>query len=170
MSTLDIRWTHLERVLNDFADRFIELARQNLNDNQSNASHDLYNSLEKIVTVGEDSFSVKISLADYWEFLENGRGPGRFPPPPAIRSWIEVKPVTPTPGPDGRTPTVEQLTFLISRKIAREGTQPQPFFEPAKEQAIREFSLAIDQAIADDIDAWLEEAVLRQMEKTLGGK
>ena len=167
---MDIKWTNLTRVLNEFADRFIEIARGILQDNGTNASMELSNSLEKIVSVGDEQFSVSISLADYWTYVESGRGPGRFPPPPAIRSWIEVKPVSPTPGPDGRTPTVEQLTFLISRKIAREGTQPQPSFEPAKEQALREFSLAIDQAIADDIDAWLEEAVLRQMEKTFGGK
>jgi hypothetical protein len=170
MSSLDIKWTNLERVLNDFAYRFIELARQNLNDNNSNASHELYNSLEKIVEIGEDSFSVKISLADYWQFLEHGRGPGKFPPPPAIRNWIEVKPVQPYPDSRGRIPTVDQLTFLIGRKIAEEGTEPQPFFEPAKEQAVREFSTAIDKAIEADVDEYVEECVVKMLETWLGKK
>lgn len=167
---MDIKWTNLERVLIQFADRFIEIARDNLRNNNTNASWELDQSLEKIVEIGEDSFSVKISMADYWYYVENGRGPGKFPPPPAIRSWIEVKPVTPYPDSQGRIPTVDQLTFLISRKISREGTSAQPFFEPAKEQAIREFSQAIDDAIAADIDAYIEEAVLRMLEKTLGKK
>lgn len=167
---MDIKWTNLERVLIQFADRFIEIARDNLRNNKTNASGELDQSLEKIVEIGEDSFSVKISMADYWYYVENGRGPGKFPPPPAIRSWIEVKPVTPYPDSQGRIPTVDQLTFLISRKISREGTSAQPFFEPAKEQAIREFSQAIDDAIAADIDAFIEEAVLRMLEKTLGKK
>lgn len=170
MSTLEIKWNHLEQVLNDFADRFIELARQNLTNNQSNASHELYNSLEKIIEIGEDHYSVKISLADYWEFLEHGRGPGKFPPPPAIQNWIEVKPVTPVPGVDGKTPTVQQLSFLIGRKIAREGTEPKPFFEPAKQQVLQELSDAIDQAIDDDIADFIQEAVIRKMEETFGRK
>lgn len=170
MNTLDIKWNHLTEVLNQFADRFIELAKQNLENNGSNASHNLSNSIEKIVEIGEDHYSVKISLEDYWQFLEHGRGPGKFPPPPAIQNWIEVKPVTPTPGVDGKTPTVQQLSFLIGRKIAREGTEPKPFFEPAKQQVLQELSDAIDQAIDDDIADFIQEAVIRKMEETFGRK
>lgn len=156
---MNIKWTRLTETLNQFADRFIELARNNLDRNNTNASRELYDSFEKIIEIGEDYYSVKISLADYWTYVENGRGPGKFPPPPAIREWIEVKPVTPTPGINGKTPSVEQLTFLISRKIANEGTSPQPFFEPAKEEAIRQFKDEIDQAISKDVDEWLDEVV-----------
>lgn len=164
----DIKWTTLERVLNEFADRFIELARGYLESNNTNASGELSQSIEKIIEIGEDSYSVKISLADYWTYVENGRGPGKFPPPDAIRTWIEVKPITPTPGMNGKTPTVEQLTFLIGRKISQEGTEGQPFFEPAKEEAIRQFSKAIDEAIAKDVDDWLTEIVETGMRNALG--
>lgn len=167
---MDIKWNNLQRVLDAFADRFIELARGYLQDNGTNASGELSRSLEKIVDIGEDSFSVKISLADYWTYVEHGRGPGKFPPPPAIRDWIEVKPVQPYPDSRGRTPTVEQLTFLIGRKIAEEGTEPQPFFEPAKEQALRQFSEAIDKAIEADVDAFIEEQVEKMLETWLGKK
>lgn len=168
--TLDIKWTNLEKVLNEFADRFIEIARGILESNKTNASGELRDSLEKIVEIGEDRYSVKISLADYWYYVEHGRGPGKFPPPPAIREWVEIKPVYAYPDSRGHKPTVEQLTFLISRKIAREGTDPQPFFEPAKEQAIREFGEAIDQAIVADVEAFIEEAVEDLMKTIFGGK
>ena len=170
MNGLEIKWTNLERVLNEFADRFIELARGYLQNNNTNASGELSQSLEKIVEIGEDSYSVKIGLADYWTYVEHGRGPGKFPPPPAIKSWIEIKPVNPNPMANGKTPTVEQLTFLIGRKIAREGTTPQPFFEPAKELVIREFSDAIDKAVEADVEAFIDDAVTRFMEKTFGKK
>lgn len=167
---MEIKWNHLLSTLDRFADRFIEIARENILNNGSNASGELGDSLEKIVEIGEDSFSVKISLADYWYYVEHGRGPGKFPPPPAIQNWIEVKPVTPTPGVDGKTPTVQQLSFLIGRKIAREGTEPKPFFEPAKQQVLQELSDAIDQAIDDDIADFIQEAVIRKMEETFGRK
>lgn len=165
---MDIKWTKLTEVLNEFADTFIQIARDNLQANQSNASYNLYNSLEKIIEVGEDHYSVKISLADYWKWSENGRGPGKYPPPDAIRSWIEVKPVVPQADMNGRTPTVEQLTFLISRKIAEEGTNPQPFFEPAKEEAIRQFEDRISYAIEEDVSNYILELVQKGMEDAFG--
>lgn len=159
----DIKWTRLTEVLNEFADAFIENARNNLEANQSNASYNLYNSFEKVIEVGEDYFKVSISLADYWQHLEKGRGPGKFPPVDKIKEWIEVKPINPTPLSNGKTPSVEQLSFLISRKIANEGTEAQPFFEPAKEQTIREFEDKINQAIEEDVSNFILELVEKEM-------
>ena len=159
----DIKWTRLTEVLNEFADAFIQNARNNLDANQSNASYNLYNSFEKVIEVGEDYFKVSISLADYWQFLENGRGPGKFPPVDKIKEWIEVKPVNPTPLSNGKTPSVEQLSFLISRKIANEGTEGKPFFEPAKEQTIREFEDKINQAIDEDVSNFILDLVEKEM-------
>lgn len=159
----DIKWTRLTEVLNEFADAFIENARNNLDANQSNASYNLYNSFEKVIEVGEDYFKVSISLADYWQYLERGRGPGKFPPVDKIKEWIEVKPVNPTPLSNGKTPSVEQLSFLIGRKIANEGTEGKPFFEPAKEQTIREFEDKINQAIDEDVSNFILELVEKEM-------
>ena len=159
----DIKWTRLTEVLNEFADAFIQNARNNLEANQSNASYNLYNSFEKVIEVGEDYFKVSISLADYWQYVENGRGPGKFPPVDKIKEWIEVKPVNPTPLSNGKTPSVEQLSFLISRKIANEGTEGKPFFEPAKEQTIREFEDKINQAIDEDVSNFILELVEKEM-------
>ena len=159
----DIKWTRLTEVLNEFADAFIENARNNLDANQSNASYNLYNSFEKVIEVGEDYFKVSISLADYWQYLEKGRGPGKFPPVDKIKEWIEVKPINPTPLSNGKTPSVEQLSFLISRKIANEGTEGKPFFEPAKEQTIREFEDKINEAVEEDVSNFILELVEKQM-------
>lgn len=166
----DIKWTKLEEVLNEFGDLVIELARQNLNDNNSNASFNLYNYMEKVVEIGEDEYTVKISLADYWKYVEEGRGPGKFPPPDAIRNWIEIKPLSIQPDLNGRVPTVEQVGFLIGRKIAQEGTEPHPFLEPAVEEALTRMEKKIDEAIEDDIASYIEEEVVRRMEDAFGGK
>lgn len=165
---MDIKWTALERVLNEFADQFIQNARDGLQADGSIATGELYDSFEKIIEIGEDYYSVKISLADYWQYVNNGRKPGKFPPPPAIRNWIEVKPVNPYPLPNGKTPSVQQLTFLISRKIANEGIEPTNFFDEAKEQTIRDFEQRIDLAIAEDVSNYILELVDRKMKETFG--
>lgn len=46
---------------------------------------------------------------DYLEFLNTGRGPGKFPPVSEIKAWVESKPVPIS-------------AYLVGRKIAREGT------------------------------------------------
>lgn len=167
MSTLDIKWTHLTEVLNQFADRFIELAKQNLENNGSNASHNLSNSIEKIIEIGEDHFTVSISLEDYWKYIEEGTGPAHLPDARAqywpkigpLKEWVSIKPGVPKdPG----------FAYAVRWKIHEEGTEPQPFFEPAKEEAIRQFSKAIDEAIAKDVDDWLTEIVETGMRNALG--
>lgn len=168
MSTLDIKWTSLERVLNEFADQFIQNAKDGLQADGSIATGELYDSFEKIIEIGEDYYSVKISLADYWQYVNDGRKPGKFPPPPAIRNWIEVKPVNPYPLPNGKTPSVEQLTFLISRKIANEGIEPTHFFDEAKEQTIRDFEDRINYAIEEDVSNFVIEIVETGMRDALG--
>lgn len=165
---LEIKWTNLERVLGEYADAFIERARQTMESNGTNASHNLSDTMEKIIEIGEDWYKVSISLADYWKYVEEGRGPGKFPPPPAIRSWIEVKPVQPREI-NGRTPTIDQLTYLIGRKISREGTEAQPFFEPTKEEINTEWEDKIDEAISQDVMAFIDEKV-EQMMRTVFGK
>lgn len=168
METIDIKWTHLEQTLNDFADTFIQIARDHLQENGSIASSNLYNSIEKIVEIGDDYYRVSIQLEDYWTYVENGRSAGKFPPPPKIQEWIEIKPVEPYPDENGHIPSVEQLTFLIGRKIAQEGTDPKPFFEPAKEEVLEKFELAISLAIQEDVDEWLNENLENLLEQYFG--
>ena len=54
---------------------------------------------------------------DYIEFMERGRGPGKFPPLGAIEQWIEAK------GIRAEGITNKQLAFLIGRKMAMEGSK-----------------------------------------------
>lgn len=168
MSGLDIKWTTLERVLNELADAFIQNARDNLQADGSIATGELYDSFEKIIEIGEDSYSVKVSLADYWRYVDGGRGPGKFPPPDAIRSWIEVKPVEIRPMADGRTPSVDQVTFLISRKIAEEGIEPTRFFDRAREDTVRDFEERISLAIQEDVSNYILGIVEDGLRTALG--
>lgn len=74
-------------------------------------------------------FELYFTLPDYFPFAENGRRPGKFPPPDAILKWIQFKRLVPRPGRDGKVPSTNQLVYLISRKIATKGTQGQHLFE-----------------------------------------
>lgn len=157
-----IEWRRLRQVLNDFADYVIRVSRENLGANGSYASGLLGDSMEKIVEIGDNRFSVSIVLQDYWEYVENGRKPGKFPPPNRIREWILVKPVRPRPDSRGKLPTVNQLAYLIGRKISLEGIPKRPFFRPAVEEAKAYYEEAISLAIDEDVAEWVEEKVLQR--------
>lgn len=97
--------------------------KKNLQDSGKLASGQLYNSI-----MFEVSGIVGIvRMEDYADFVDQGRAPGKFPPPPAIREWIETKGLELNDSNASLETQRDQLTYLIGRKIAREGIPPTNF-------------------------------------------
>jgi hypothetical protein len=92
-----------------------------------------------------------LHLAEYWKFVEGGRKPGTFPPVDAIRKWIEVKPIVPRPDKNGRLPTIEQLSFLIGRKIATQGIPATPALKLSLDSVYQQMVTAVGEALAQDL-------------------
>lgn len=182
-----ITWANLQKVLEEFGDYFIKEARQNLEYGgnppytRSNASYALSDSMKTIVVIMDGVYTVSIMLNNYWKYVNNGSDP-HWPNVDAIRKWIEIKPIIPQVRPvtyhwytNGRkkgapktiynertvmrVPTVDQLAYLIGRKISREGTEGTKFFDKAKEAALKEFEGKIAEAIEKDVDMWLFEVL-----------
>lgn len=114
----------LEQYGNIVIDNYRRLSYQG----DSVASGRLVNSLGSFVVSGEGTYELFLRLEDYWKYVEYGRGPGKFPPLEKIREWIDVKPVIPTVY-NGKLPTLDQLAYLIGRKIATEGIQPKNYLQ-----------------------------------------
>lgn len=98
------QWNATQRLLEDMAPRMLDEYKK------------LGNTENVTVTVGE--LEVSLHLPSYWMYIEYGRGPGKFPPIEAIQNWMTVKHIVPR-----NDATVPQVSYLIARKIAREGTQ-----------------------------------------------
>lgn len=158
-----IEWNNLRRVLQEYGDYFIQLARNDLGANGSNASFALNDSMRTVVNIFDDRMEVDIELEDYWYYVEHGRNAGKFPPVNKIKEWISVKPVMPYPDKKGRIPTVDQLAFLIGRKISKEGTDPHPFFEKNIKPTYEHFQNAIAYAIDADLGEYVERVVQQQL-------
>lgn len=157
MTASDFR--HTNAVLDEFAQTIISEYRSELEaDNNSNG--ELYKTLSYTVSKGTSSWVVSISLADYWKYVEYGRRSGKMPPISAIENWINVKRIIPhsVTLKSGKTviPTIPQLSFLIARKIGRDGTQGKHYFENAFEKVKRDFLNKITEAVQQDIKETLE--------------
>lgn len=118
--------TTIQDITNDFV---VEL-KNKLKANDSYASGDLVNSIRGVVKQNGKYILISIQLEDYWQYVENGRRAGKYPPINAIKNWISVKPVLPRPLKSGKLPTANQLAFLIARKISKVGIKPKPFLKP----------------------------------------
>lgn len=154
-------WDNLEQVLDEYKNAFQAGLQEHLQKDGSNASYSLLNSIEMKVEVDDKVYSVHCSLLDYYKYLDEGtpphkkKGDGTFVK--MIKKWILVKPVKPYPTANGKLPTVDQLTFLISRKIRLNGTEGTKFFTNTKEQINEVYKDKIKSAIKKDIRINLKE-------------
>lgn len=140
-------------VLNDFGKFLVEEYKDKLILNDVNATDTLYNSVTLLpIEVNGNFFEVKISLEDYWKYVEKGRLPGKWPPISAIEKWVEIKPVLPRPMKNGKLPTNKQLAFLIARKIGLEGIKPRPLLQQSVEEVWNIMREYLEEALAKDIE------------------
>ena len=147
-------FTHTMKALTEFGQKIVdnykaELEACGYQDGQ------LYRTLSYSVKMDNSSWLISISLEEYWKYIEYGRRPGKMPPLDAIEKWIKVKQILPRPltlkSGKSVVPTIPQLSFLIARKIGRDGIRPRPFFKQSFESAKREFLHIIEEAIIADI-------------------
>ena len=152
MTASDFR--HTMKALTEFGQKIVdnykaELQACNYQDGQ------LYRTLSYSVKTDNSSWLISISLEEYWKYIEYGRRPGKMPPLDVIEKWINVRRIIPHSMTlkSGKTviPSVKQLSFLIARKISRDGIRSRPFFKQSFEDAKREFLYKIEEAILADI-------------------
>lgn len=148
---------NLTRVLNEYAQGLVENYKAALGAESINASGELANSVKYVIdNKVKGRFEVKLELLEYWKYVEYGRKAGKMPPISAIKQWIEVKPIIPRPMKNGKLPTINQLAYLISRKIGLEGTKGRGVLGERIENANRVFWEDIEDAILKDLGIQLD--------------
>lgn len=163
-NTLEL--SNLTSILNEYGDKVKQTYKSELTTTGHDASTALNQSVQFRVDFKDSgamkSFQVTLSMEDYWKYLEYGtngtqvinnpehRKREKFPPMNKIRDWIQVKPVIPYPDKNGRLPTLNQLTYLISRKIYIEGTPRTELLKKSVEQVNSEYLPKIREAFRKD--------------------
>ena len=153
-----IEFKHLQEALGQYAQAITDQYKQNLESSGRRATGNLISSVNSKVTVNGQSFDIEIQLEDYWKYVEEGRGAGKFPPVNKILEWIMVKPILPYPDKNGKLPTEKQLAFLIGRKIANEGFQGSNDLEHTMEQV--DYEHIIEDALDQDVLGCFDELLL----------
>ncbi len=145
-----MEWRNTYEVLTKFGQQLVGEYRNKLQSHR--ASGTLQDTMTYVINAGTDSIELSLRLQDYWKYLEDGTKP-HWPPMEAIEKWIEIKPVLPYPGRDGKLPTPQQLAFLIARKISEVGTQGDGLLQESITDVMTEFEFQLDEAVTRDVDA-----------------
>jgi len=149
----------LQSLANDVRAGYIDQLKKNGHYTTRGSDRRLIDSVETVVSVNGHSFTVSLRLNDYWIFVEEDTRP-HWPPPDAIRRWVEIKPVIPRPDANGRIPSPESLAYLIGRKIAREGTTGTHDLQKTKDAVIPVYIPRIEEALAADISQYIATVFL----------
>ena len=123
--------------------------------NKKIATGNLYNSITYNVSLDGD---ISFSYAEEGKWVEQGRRKGdKFPPPAPISRWIRQKGIKGV-NKDGKPLTNGQLTFLISRAIARDGIKPVPFMQLAIDEATQQLMVDLEKSLAAYYDRLIAKA------------
>ena len=148
---------HLIQVLNDFGKEFVQRIQDKIIEKDGIASGEMLNQMDFEVRKVGTQWILYLKHVDYFEYFDQGAAP-HWPPQEPIKKWIETKPILPYADNNGKLPTVEQLTFLISRAMAglspdkskKGGIEGRDVFEPTRLELLPKYEPLIAQAIADD--------------------
>lgn len=171
-----IDFTELQQVLQDYAKEATELYKQQITSGGKNASKKLLDSVKSNVVVGSQEYEVTLTLEHYWKYVEYGRqgenssplkaypgaqppGKAAFPPVNALLKWIEVKPVIPRPGKNGKIPTPKQLAYLIGRKIHQEGIEPFPALYRTRQELDKIYHEKLSAALGHDVSNYIRKII-----------
>lgn len=137
----------ISEVLHEEGEQYVNDLKNRLG-NQGLTDSNLFNT----ITFTVNGSTLSINMADYADFVDQGRSPGKQPPPDAIEKWVRSKGLTM----DGSSQPLERqqksLSFLIGRKIGEEGTQPQPFLDPdPTDKILNSINKKLEQRIYNEI-------------------
>lgn len=149
-----LKFDNLRAVLERFAVELEAEYKNNLKKNNRIATGTLYNTAKCEVVKGE--YLVVFHLQDYWKWVEGGRDKTKNGGNGSLRrnllNWIEVKHILPKPQ-NGKLPTPQQLAYLISRKIHKQGYKGTQDLSKATDTIYDRFQQEIYDAIDKDFDS-----------------
>lgn len=156
----------LRAVLEEYGQAVAQQYKDNLVRDGRPASGDLIRSITTFVEVNGQGYEVKMSLNDYWKYIEygtkgwlTGNTSRKFPPPAAIEHWIDVKPGLPRPS------TIRErksLAYLIGRKIRDYGTKGRADLTEAKMTITEQYRERIAEALGADMVNYIRKVIAPQ--------
>lgn len=166
MAEKSIYSDELDIILQVWGDKIVKEAQSNL----GTLNKDDTRALRKSIQGHAFNSTLEFFMQDYGKWVDMGRNgtkkkydsdsmfgkPNKasFPPVDSIKKWVQSKPVNPI---GGIKLTIDQLTFLIGRKIYTKGIKPTLFFTRPFEDNFDELVINVSNEIARMIELDLKK-------------
>lgn len=118
----------------------------------------LYNSIN--VTYDKQGNEIVVSMLDYWQFVNDGRKPGKYVPIKPLMKWIRTK------GFNKNKKTgkfqkfnIKGTAFAISKNIQKFGIAPTYFYDKAFEVFELEFENEAIKSLGIDVETFFDKVV-----------
>ena len=151
LNEYEIQLIEVRKVLTEYKTKFEELVKTKIQKKDKIASGNLLASISTKIEVDGSVYTVILNSLDYLKYLETGTKP-HWPPTEPILKWVKDKklPTREYTG-DKSLPTEKQLTYLVCRKIAKEGTEPNYIIAETIEELNEIYLKRLQEALAIDI-------------------
>ena len=160
-----------KEYLNAFAKYVIQQSRSNLTKQGKNVDKKLYNSLDKEIEVGANSFRMAFLMEDYGTFQDKGVSgtqkkydtpfsyKSKRPPLKPIQDWVTKKRFQFRNKETGKFMSYKSTAFLITRGIFKNGIKPSLFFTKPFEKAFERLPDELVEAYGLDVEQFLQYTI-----------
>ena len=159
-----------EKYLNDFAKYVIQQSRSNLTKGGKNVNKNLYNSLDKEIEVGANSFRLAFLMEDYGKFQDKGVSgterkyntpfsyKNKKPPLKPITDWVKNRRFQ-FRQKNGKFMSYQSTAFLVRNSIFKKGIKPSLFFTKPFEKAFERLPDELIEVYGLDVEQFLEYTI-----------
>ena len=160
-----------KEYLNAFAKYVIQQSRSNLSKQNKNVDKKLYDSLDKEIEVGANSFRMAFLMEDYGTFQDKGVSgtqkkyntpfsyKSKKPPLKPITQWVTKRRFQFRNKENGKFMSYQSTAFLIRNGIFKNGIKPSLFFTKPFEKAFERLPDELVEAYGLDVEEFLEYTI-----------
>jgi hypothetical protein len=159
------------KYLNDFAKYVIQQSRSNLSKGNKNVDKKLYNSLDKQIEVGANSFRLAFLMENYGEFQDKGVSgtqrkyntpfsyKSKRPPLKPIQDWVTKRRFQFRNRETGKFMSFKSTAYLVAGGILKNGIKPSLFFTKPFEKAFERLPDELVEAYGLDVEQFLQYTI-----------
>jgi hypothetical protein len=160
-----------KEYLNAFAKYVIQQSRSNLTKGGKNVDKKLYNSLDKEIEVGANSFRMAFLMEDYGAYQDKGVSgtqkkydtpfsyKSKRPPLKPIQDWVTKRRFQFRNKETGKFMSYKSTAFLITKGIFKNGIKPSLFFTKPFEKAFERLPDELVEAYGLDVEQFLQYTI-----------
>lgn len=153
--------THIAEVFHQYCTEFKTLLIDKLETNERKASGNLIKSIDIDAVYDGKYYTATLSALPYMQQIEHFRPPTQGGGDGAvyrnIKKWIQVKNIIPRAENGKKPPTLEQLAYLISRKIHRIGFYGDHSIAKTQAELNRKYIPLLQKALVEDVKEYLKD-------------